>query len=110
MGATLVRSHGSAALQFDLPIVQQTSHSLAVDQALGQRTVLIRAAVIEDEGLVVDGAEDDDVVFRAGNCTRAQRVDFVEGADIQPVRRSTSVGGGPPWDDSDKGFRRFSVA
>lgn len=35
MGAALVRGHGFAALQFDLPVVQRTGHSLAVDQPLG---------------------------------------------------------------------------
>eukprot|EP01132_Coremiostelium_polycephalum_P015566 gene15567-18787_t len=55
MGAADVRCLGLPGLQVDLPVVQRAGHALAVDQALGQRATLVRAAVVEGENLVVTG-------------------------------------------------------
>ena len=79
-----VGRHGFAAVQVDLPVVQRAGDLLAEDDALRQRTALVRAAVVQGEYLIVGGAEHRDVALGAGDDACAERVDLVQGADVEP--------------------------
>src|SRR3990167_8904286 len=67
VGTTLIRGHGFAGLQFDLPVVQRAGHALAVDDALRQRAALVRAAVVEGEDFICGSPEKRDIAFRTAD-------------------------------------------
>src|SRR5690242_18001252 len=90
VGTADIGSLGFAGFQVDLPVVQRAGDPFAVDQTLGQRPALMRAAVVEGENLIVARTKNRNVAFRAGDDPRAKGVDLFQCADIQPVHTDTS--------------------
>lgn len=85
-GAALIRGQRLAGLQVDHPIVQRAGDAAAVDDALRQRPVLVRAAVDQREHLVVLGAEDGDVALAGLHHAGALARHVVNMADVGPDR------------------------
>ena len=86
LGAADVRRGGAAVGQADGPVVQRTGDALAEDDALRQRSALVRALVEQGEHLVLGGAEDGDVAAApARDLARAEARDVLDAADDLPV-------------------------
>ena len=87
----LVGALRRAGRERDDQAVQRAGHAVAVDDAVGERAALVRAAVVEGEDGVVGGAEDGDAaagVFttrppRRGMCASSA-------ADVEPARSVTA--------------------
>src|SRR3546814_3317955 len=67
------------------PIVQRAGDRAAMDDALAQPPMLVRAAAKEREDLALGGAEDRDVVAaRDLHGAAAAHGDFIDPADVEP--------------------------
>ena len=86
--AAFVRALRLARLEAQDPVVQRAGDALAVHDALAQRAPLMRAAVLEREGLIVGGAEDGDATLGHAHDARPAARDLVERADVGPDGRS----------------------
>src|SRR5687768_8369065 len=63
--AALVLAECLAGLQRDVPVVQRAGDDAAMDDALAQRTLLVRALVDQRVEAVVEGVEDRDLLTPA---------------------------------------------
>jgi len=87
---SLVRRDRRAALQLDDEIVQRTGDALVVDDALRQRSALVRTAIVEREHLVVPGPEHRDVPGRSSHDARAKQGDIAQRSDLDPLGHASS--------------------
>src|SRR5439155_3778874 len=85
-----VRSDRLAARQLDDEVVQRTGDTLVVDDALRQRSALVRTAIVERKHVVIRRAEHGDVSRRCPHDPRAEPRNIVQGSDFDPPGHASS--------------------
>src|SRR5574340_984762 len=67
--AALVRRHGAAGIELDVPVVHRAGDPPAMDDALRQRPALVRATVLQRKYFIVRGAKHRDIEITAPHHT-----------------------------------------
>ena len=72
--------------------MKRAGDAAAMDDPLRQRPALVRAAVVKGEDVIIGGAKQRDIAATGPHDARAERLDFVEAADIDPGDLGAKVG------------------
>src|SRR5690606_3997565 len=92
--ATFVLAQRFTAPQRDLPAVQRASHTLAVDDALAERTLLVRALVDQRIDLAAHRMEHGALLTAFDRQRRRHaRFDLRDRTDIEPLRLHGGLNG-----------------
>src|SRR4029453_2274981 len=87
---SLVGRDRRTAFELNDEIVQRTSDALVVDDALRQRSALVRTAIVQRENLVIGGPKYRNIAGRRPHDARAENGNIVQRPDFNPVAHTSS--------------------